>query len=268
MAIPHGAFYHCKTLRKITLPARVTYVGISAFEGCTALHELSFPATLTAIGDFAFACCHVEGRAAPAFSARLSSTLPRSPTSICRWGLGPKYRWPAIWVILLTFSSQACCTSLTKLTLPATLNTISAVAFAHNTSLATITLPASLATIMPHAFAHCSALTTIAFPATLTTIDHRAFHGCISLRTKPTLPAALLKRHTRWVGQRPRGCSRTAFDGCSFAATIPFVGSFRGLRGWIHRRKLAVSSRGGDMSAVRKVSPEEEAYKYSAARFL
>ena len=48
----------------------------------------------------------------------------------------------------------------------------------------------------------------------------------------------------------------------------PFVGSFRGLRGWIHRRKLAVSSRGGDMSAVRKVSPEEEAYKYSAARFL
>lgn len=100
VAIPHGAFYHCKTLRKITLPARVTWIGISAFEGCTALHELSFPATLTAIGDFAFACCHAEGKAA-SFSARLCSTLPRPASANLPLGPMPLSLWPAIWVILL-----------------------------------------------------------------------------------------------------------------------------------------------------------------------
>ena len=264
VSIPHGAFYHCTSLRKITFPARLTIIGISAFEGCTSLHELSFPAALTTINDFAFACCYVENKVAQA-SGQLALRRPlsapdRAPgcpklrSASANQPFGP--RWPAICRL---FSTQACCTSLTKLTLPTTLTTISAVAFAHNTSLREVALPAALTTIGCHAFARCTALNQIAFPATLTTIEHRAFHGCISLGTKPTLPAALLKRHTTWVGQRPRGCSSTAFDGCSFAARIPFLGTFRGLRGWFHRRKLTLSSRGSGVSVVPKVSPEEAA---------
>ena len=158
------------------------------------------------------------------------------------------------------FPTQACCTSLTKLTLPATLTTINALAFAHNTSLREVALPTALTTICCHAFARCTSLREVTLPATLTTIEHRAFHECISLGTKPALPAALLKKHTTWVGQRPRGCSSTAFDGCSFDATIPFLGTLRGMRGWLHRRKLTLSSReSGVVSVAPQVSLEEAA---------
>ena len=64
VSIPHGAFYHCTSLRKITFPARLTIIGISAFEGCTSLHELNLPAALTTINDFAFACCYVDNKLA------------------------------------------------------------------------------------------------------------------------------------------------------------------------------------------------------------
>ena len=271
VSIPHGAFYHCTSLRKITFPARLTIIGISAFEGCTSLHELNLPAALTTINDFAFACCYVDNKVAQT-SDQLRTSSPsgglKRPLSVLEHALGcPKLRsasanqlfgprWPAIYRL---FSTQACCTSLTKLTLPTTLTTISAVAFAHNTSLREVALPAALTTIGCHAFARCTALNQIAFPATLTTIEHRAFHGCISLGTKPPLPAALLKRHTTWVGQRPRGCSSTAFDGCSFAARVPFLGTFRGLCGWLHRRNLTLSSRGSGVSVAPKVSLEEAA---------
>jgi hypothetical protein len=264
VSIPNGAFYHCTSLRKITLPARLTIIGVSAFEGCTSLDELHLPTALTTIGDFAFACCDVEDKVAQNSTSKPSQRLlsapdrapgcPKLQPASANQPFGP--RWQAIYRLL---STQACCTSLTKLTLPATLTTISAVAFAHNTSLREVTLPAALTTIGCHAFAHCTALAQIALPATLTTIEHRAFHGCISLGTKPALPAALLKRHTTWVGQRPRGCSCTAFDGCSFAATIPFLGAFRGLRGWIHRRKLTLSSRGSGAVGAPNVSLEEAA---------
>jgi len=69
-------------------------------------------------------------------------------------------------------------TSLTSITLPASLITIGLSAFTACAALTSITLPASLKEIGSGAFTACSALTSITLPASLTTMGSNAFARC------------------------------------------------------------------------------------------
>eukprot|EP00633_Aureoumbra_lagunensis_P008637 CAMPEP_0197305886 /NCGR_PEP_ID=MMETSP0891-20130614/2269_1 /TAXON_ID=44058 ORGANISM="Aureoumbra lagunensis, Strain CCMP1510" /NCGR_SAMPLE_ID=MMETSP0891 /ASSEMBLY_ACC=CAM_ASM_000534 /LENGTH=171 /DNA_ID=CAMNT_0042787443 /DNA_START=90 /DNA_END=601 /DNA_ORIENTATION=+ len=99
------------------------------------------------------------------------------------------------------------CTSLTELTLPASLTTIGRRAFGGCTSLTQLTLPAGLTTFDEYAFEGCSSLTHVTLPAGLTTIGRSAFSGCSSL-TQLTLPDSVTD------------IRRDVFDGCPNDLTI------------------------------------------------
>lgn len=55
--IDESAFYGCKSLTKITLPAGVTEIKTSAFNACTSLTKMAIPAGVTSIGNNAFSGC-------------------------------------------------------------------------------------------------------------------------------------------------------------------------------------------------------------------
>jgi hypothetical protein len=50
-------FSGCVSLKKITLPSTVKYIGNNAFSGCTSLEEINLPEGLLVIGDEAFSGC-------------------------------------------------------------------------------------------------------------------------------------------------------------------------------------------------------------------
>lgn len=52
-AVGDRAFYNCKTMTDIVIPATVTSIGSQAFCYCYALKELTFPATVTYVGSYA-----------------------------------------------------------------------------------------------------------------------------------------------------------------------------------------------------------------------
>lgn len=106
------AFYGCKSLTGVTLPATFTAIPDEAFSKCTTLQQISIPAGVTSIGDNAFSGC----------SALRSVNIPAAVKSI---GNQAFYN----------------CTSLTTLVLNDDAIDVRSYAFAGCTQLANVTLP-------------------------------------------------------------------------------------------------------------------------------
>ena len=83
-----------------------------------------------------------------------------------------------------------CCSSLSSLTLPSSLQSIGDSAFEDCYSLTSLTLPSSLQSIGYGAFSFCSSLTSLTLPSSLQSIGDYAFDDCNSL-TSLTLPSSL-----------------------------------------------------------------------------
>ncbi len=106
----------------------------------------------------------------------------------------------------------AYCTDLTAVSLPYTITTIEDWAFISCTSLKQINLPSHLTSIGRFSFASCTSLTTITVPDTLTTITEDAFIACTALQNL-TLPATLTTIDT------------SAFSGCDALQNVHFQGT-------------------------------------------
>ena len=72
------------------------------------------------------------------------------------------------------------CTSLTSITIPASVTSIGSYAF-YNCNLTGITIPAGVTSIGDRAFAYCKSLTGITIPAGVTSISDGAFSNCTNL---------------------------------------------------------------------------------------
>ena len=79
------------------------------------------------------------------------------------------------------------CTSLTSVSLPASVTKISSNMFGGCTSLKSVSAAGSIDSIGDRAFENCSSLTDIDFQGTLTSIGSSAFQGCASLERVPDL---------------------------------------------------------------------------------
>jgi hypothetical protein len=82
------------------------------------------------------------------------------------------------------------CTSLTNLTIPASVTSIGASAFQGCTSLTNVTIPASVTSIGEAAFWGCFSLTNLSIGANVANIGEYAFGNCVSLPTV-TIPASV-----------------------------------------------------------------------------
>ncbi len=123
------AFYNCRKLRSVTVPASVTQIGASVFENCYSLTEVSIPRGVTTIGSSAFYGC----------SALETITLPEALVSI-------------------KGSAFYNCDSLTSVSLPEGVTTVGSRAFYDCDALKNVSIPATVTAIEYDAFGTCSSL--------------------------------------------------------------------------------------------------------------
>ena len=166
-------------VRKIDLPAGIESVGDSAFNGCTALAEISNANKLQTIGQDAFT-------GTPWFTEYLETDGLVYLGSVLYVYNGDM---PADTTIEVRDGTTAIAngafdgkSNLVAVTLPDTLTTIGDSAFA-GTSLTTLTIPASVESIGSEAFTDVGTLTSVTFNEGLKTIGANAFDGCSLLNT-------------------------------------------------------------------------------------
>ena len=135
-SIGNYAFYGCKSLMEIKIPAGVISIGYAAFAGCSSFTEITIPAGVTSIGEYAFESC----------SSLTEITIPASVNSIGRRAFQRCSRLQSV-----IFESDS------------SLNSIGDSAFYGCISLTKITIPAGVTSIGAEAFEGCSSLQSVTF---------------------------------------------------------------------------------------------------------
>lgn len=226
--IDDGMFGGFTSLETVKLPSALTAIGKNAFKG-TAITEIVFPATLETIGDSAFENClklatvtfgtglKTIGNYAFASDGELKSVvIPATVTEIGASAFGETG------LETVTFESGSKLTaagekafyhtSITALTVPASVTVLGAESFANNTKLGTLTFESdnslieigagafrqnvALATVNwnaaksdvttavgSRAFEDCSLIETLTIPYTVGSIGEKAFYNCVGLKT-------------------------------------------------------------------------------------
>ncbi len=171
----------------IIFDAPVTSIGDSAFYKCTSLTSVTITDGVTSIGSYAFAGC----TALKAFYGKFASSDNRCLivsgriNSFAPAGL-TEYTIPDS-VTSIGASAFAYCSKLTSITIPGSVTSIGESAFRDCTSLTSVTIPDSVTSIGERAFYHCTSLTSITIPDSVTSIGVAAFSCCTSL-TSITIP--------------------------------------------------------------------------------
>ena len=197
------------TIKTISLPSSLTYLGDSVFEGFAGIEEITIPSSVTEIYRDAFRNCTslksitipagVEGICENTFDGCTSLETVSIPNSVTR-------------IYEYAFRN---CTSLKSISLPSALEQIDQYAFkdctslesvnfnsvslaipeecfAGCTSLSSVTGTSAITSIGKNAFRGCAALSTISLPSTLTSIDEYAFYKCTGF-TALTIPSSVIE---------------------------------------------------------------------------
>ena len=178
-----------KIIRKVTIEAGVTSIGVEAFYNCTNLEEVTFAerSQLETIGDAAFSGC----------KSLTSIEIPDSVASIGNYAFDN-------------------CTSLTEIEIPASVTSIGCYAFHFCSGLKTVTFKGNsqLTTIEASAFQACTILSSINIPASVTFIGDHAFLSCTGLQTV-----------TFDIDSKLETIGDGAFESCVFLETVTFSGT-------------------------------------------
>ena len=231
-AIGSYAFAGCTSLSTLTLKSGVTSIGTSAFEGCTSLTSLTVPSSVTSMRNNAFkGCTGLSGVRITSIAAwcgiDFESELANPLTEVHKL-----YNYGRF-VTDLTIPSSvrsigayafAGCTPLTSVTIPDGVTSIAPTAFFGCTAIEKATVPVALMSAVPkealstmvltsgtslanNAFDGYDALVSVTLPDTMTSIGSSVFAGCTSLE-KIILPATLAT-----IGSR-------AFEDCTGLVSI------------------------------------------------
>lgn len=182
-----NAFANCKKLTAITFPADSVckQIGAGAFSGCSLLVNMELPDSVAAIGEGAFLNCN----------ELVSLRLPASLSSFDPAMLGCKKltdltvsennpNFSSVDGVLFSKDKTTLVYYLptredAEYTVPDGTKEIADKAFSENVSLTKVTLPASLERVGANAFSNCMSLETVSFAAESKqlVIDDRAFNN-------------------------------------------------------------------------------------------
>ena len=174
-AIGARAFYGCRSLKELVLPASLERIEESAFFGCSSLSRISFSTGLKVIENHAFASCGaLTGLALPEGLLRIEQSAFSPCGSLTRLIL------PSTLEYIGEFAFS-CCRALTDITFPGQLGTIDRSAFSMCSRLRSVTLPESLNGLVRGVFLGCTMLKEINIGKNLSSVQNNAFSGCSSL---------------------------------------------------------------------------------------
>lgn len=207
--VPNNAFSTLRSLSTVILPEGVQSIGANAFQN-TDLFYITIPASITSIGTEAFYGTRLQYITfAP--NSQLTSigyqafyqcywleefVMPNSVTSLLRYNNNTNTDYESntfrncISLRKLKFSDNlstipySTCygaSSLSELTLPATLKRIESQAFSDNESLTKLNIPNSVTYIGSSAFYNTS-VDSVCIPLKLTTLGKYAFRDCKNLK--------------------------------------------------------------------------------------
>lgn len=180
--IPQNAFSGCSNMSTVTMNAAVTTIGDNAFFGCSRLIAPQFPESVTSIGASAFENCTSLG----------ALVLPPKASLGDRAFAGSD-------ISSITFQTEKVnlgtnlfdgVTSLTKVIIPAWMESVPAYAFANETDLAEIDFTAVTSgnlAVRDYAVSNCPLLAKVSFPDKIRRINDYAFRSATSL-TSVKLP--------------------------------------------------------------------------------
>lgn len=153
------AFYDCKGIKEITIPASVTSIGTQIFYKADNLHTVYYNST---------------------YSSSQNPFL--NPTNIKKVVLGGKE---------MPYSLVENLPNIEEVELKSPITKIREYAFSECTALKSVTIPDSVTHIEKYAFENCTSLVNLTIPHSVTRIDDRAFFGCTSL-TSITIPDSVI----------------------------------------------------------------------------
>lgn len=187
-AIDQFAFYGCSSLTQIDLPDSLTTVSDNMFMNCTALVSVGIPSRVESIGSGAFYNCvslgsikvpdAVEkiGKSAFYNCNSLKRADYASLESICYMEYEDEYANPLYYAEHLYLNGE----ETRVVEIPEGVTEIGKYAFI-NTSVTNVTIPATVSSIGASAFQGCDYMTTASFPAGVTTIGPSSFYNCSML---------------------------------------------------------------------------------------
>lgn len=160
--LPAYALYECY-LKSIILPESLEEIGLAALSK-NSITTITIPSSVHTIGELAFAYCE---------DLETVSLSPNSQLKTIMGNRSASYN---------TGGAFYCCSSLTSINIPASVETIGYLAFDHCSALHTVTFqPNSRLKTMNGAFWTCESLTSIEIPAGVETLES-TFVGCTSLK--------------------------------------------------------------------------------------
>ena len=179
--IDEGAFSSSQ-LSSITLPSTVTAIPECAFMYCSKLKSFTIPSTIKSVGTGAFCASGLETVTIPGTIEEFGSNIFAGCTKL----VGVTFNNGLTAIPEGMFKN---CTSLTKLSLPYTVETIGVDAYC-NTGFVDIIVPKNVKTLDNGAFRGCSKLTSVEFFSGIETIKEYAFENCGALE-ELILPASI-----------------------------------------------------------------------------
>ncbi len=187
-----GNAFDCCALKSVTIPKGVKQIGNSAFANCTGLTSVVIPKGVTEIGSGAFMSCKNLASVSIPSTVKLVGKNAFTDTKIAVSQKGVVYigKWlvecnnKKITTLKIKSgtrgiadSALSCCDSLKTLNIPKGVKYIGYYAFEECTSLKTVTLPDGVITVNDCAFYLCSALTSVTIPKSVKFIGSQAFGG-------------------------------------------------------------------------------------------
>lgn len=163
ISIEANTFKDCNSLRQITIPDSVKFIGANAFENCTSLKTIKIPNGVMEIKSKTFCGCK-------------SLAIVNIPDTVKQIGE----------------SAFEDCASLSKVTIPNGVIKIEKQTFCGCKSLTSIYIPDSVIEIGAMAFFECESLNNLSIPYKVTNIGFNSFSGCKKL-TKITAPVMFFK---------------------------------------------------------------------------
>ena len=181
------AFYFCTKLSGVTLFEGMQYIGYGAFEQCDSLISIMIPSSVSLIQPGSMSDCDTLQSITVTepngdYTSQDGVLFNDDLTTLIQYpaGIAGNYLVPAS-VTSISGVAFINADGLTGITLPSGLTQIGLSAFYSCGSLASVDIPPGVTSIGHTTFAYCTSLTSVTFHEGLVSFGEYAFNGCTSL---------------------------------------------------------------------------------------